>query len=520
MKKQLLTLKRKKGYILLIALMSLLSQIGIAQGTFPNVRVNDVTTGDQETEGTRIISVLDDSVYVVWQDERVADTVNIYFSKSIDGGATFAPGILVSNIPDTVAQLWPTIDVDNSGVVYVAWTVLSCDMSNAYGIWLAKSLDGGISFEPAVQISTFGILPSLSVYGNNVYVLFADPSNYPMADYYFARSTNGGTSFDAAYQINDVNCAVPIEKFEGLTSLCVDGAGNIYTAWNDGRRTGGNSDIYFAKSTNAGVSFGANVPVNDITVQAGDSIQYQPSIAVGGIDTVFVTWTDLRSGSTYGNERVYYSMSINGGTTFNTDIMLSDNILSRNSDIAASSSGLVYVAWDGMQTQGSGIWVIKSDDGGLNFSTPAAYNDTFNINAKESSIFPGQDGNAYLVWQDERLGESNVYFSKSITTTSIEENDNIHPISFILLENYPNPFNQSTTISYTLTTDEQVEINIYNIQGQLVKRLVCGQKSSGKHIVYWDGKDDQNNNVGTGIYFCYLKTGEGNRKVVKMAFIK
>ncbi|MGC9331242.1 MAG: FlgD immunoglobulin-like domain containing protein [Bacteroidales bacterium] len=124
------------------------------------------------------------------------------------------------------------------------------------------------------------------------------------------------------------------------------------------------------------------------------------------------------------------------------------------------------------------------------------------------------------VWQVEHLGEHEVYFSKSITNTNIEENDNTHPISFILLANYHNPFNQSTTISYNPTNDEQVEINIYNIQGQLVKTLDFGQKSSGKHIVYWDRKDDQSNNVKIGIYFCYLKTGEKNRKVVKMTFIK
>ncbi len=516
MKKQLLTLKKKKGYILLIILMSLMSQIGIAQGTFPNVRVNDVTTGDQITEGSHLISVLEDSVYVVWQDERAADTINVYFSKSIDKGATFAPGILVSNIPDTVSQLFPTIAVDNSGVVYVAWTVVSCDMLNLYGIWLAKSLDGGISFEPAVQIFADGIMPSLSVYGNNVYALFANPINYPMVEYYFARSTNGGTSFEPAYQINDVNCTVLLARFEaGLTSLCVDGAGNIYAAWNDCRRLEGNSDIYFAKSTNTGISFEANVPVNDITVQAGDSIQYHPSIAVGGIDTVFVTWTDLRYGSDFGgDERVYYSMSINGGTTFDADIMLSDNILSRKSDITASSSGFVYVTWEG-----DGIWVIKSDDGGLNFYAPVAYNDTFNVESSKPSIFIGQEDYAYLVWQDKRLGEDNIYFSKSLVNTNIEENNN-NQTSFILLESYPNPFNQSTTISYTLTTDEQIEIKIYNIQGQLVKRFDCGKKSSGKHTVYWDGKDDKNNNVSTGTYFCYLKTTIGNSKLLKMNLIR
>jgi len=233
MKKHLLTLNKKKVYILLIALITLLSKSGIAQGTFPNVRVNYVTTGDQITDGSHLISVLEDSVYVVWQDESTADTINVYFSKSIDGGATFAPEILVSDLPDTVTQLWPTISIDNSGVVYVAWTVASCDLSNMYGIWLAKSLDGGISFEPAVQTTSFGIMPSLSVYGSNVYVLFADPSNYPMVECYFARSTNGGTSFETAYQVNDVNCVIPLERFEEVTSLCVDGAGNIYAAWND-----------------------------------------------------------------------------------------------------------------------------------------------------------------------------------------------------------------------------------------------------------------------------------------------
>lgn len=256
-------------------------------------------------------------------------------------------------------------------------------------------------------------------------------------------------------------------------------------------------------------------------MQAGDSIQYQPSIAVGGNDTVFVTWTDLRYGSSFGNERVYYSMSINGGTTFDADIMLSDDILSRRPDITASSSGFVYVAWDGeMQTLGGGIWVKKSEDGGVTFSAPVAYNDTFNVEPSSPYIFIGQDTNAYLVWQDMRLGENDVYFSKSIATTSIEENNNIHPTSFILLENYPNPFNQSTIISYTLTSDEQVEINIYNIHGQLVKTLDCGQNSLGNHIVCWDGKDDQNNNVRTGTYFCFLKTGDRNRTVVKMIFIK
>ena len=420
MQKRRLALKKKKGYIFLIILMSLMSQIGIAQGAFPNVRVNDVTTGNQTIDGSNLISVLEGSVYVVWQDERVIDTINVYFSKSTDRGTTFAPGIPVSNIPDSVAQLFPAIDVDNSGVVYVAWTVLSYDMVNAYGIWLAKSLNGGISFEPAVQISDFGVFPSLSVYGGNVYVLFADHSNYPMADYYFARSTNGGASFEPAYQINDVNCTVPVEKFEELASLCTDEAGDIYAAWNDGRRLGGNSDIYFAKSTNAGVSFGANVPVNDITVQAGDSIQYKPAITVGAENKVYVSFADLRLGSNdWTNNRAYLSVSDNGGSSFSPEVLLAEhNDACHSFDLMAlPNDKLSAVMMANFTPEGWGIWLLESNDGGANFSLPVPLSDTFNIDANSPNLFLAPNGNAYAVWQDPRLGESDVYFSKNILTT-------------------------------------------------------------------------------------------------------
>jgi hypothetical protein len=482
------------------------------------VRVNDVIAGDQKTDGSHLISVLEDSVYVVWQDERVADTINVYFSKSIDGGATFAPGILVSNIPDTVSQLWPTIVVDNSGVVYVAWTVASCDMLNTYGIWLAKSSDGGNIFEPAVQISTFGVMPSLSVYGSNVYALFADPSNYPMVEYYFARSTNEGTSFEPAYQVNDVNCAAPIEEFEGVTSLCVDGAGNIYAAWNDCRRTGGNSDIYFAKSSNAGISFGANVPVNDITVQAGDSIQYMPVITVGAENKVYVSFADLRLGSDdWGNNRVYLSVSENGGSSFSPEVLLADhNYTCKYFDLMAlPNDKLCAVMIAHFLPEGSGIWLFESNDGGANFSLPIALSDTFDVEAGGPSLFLAQDSNAYAVWQDERLGENDVYFSKSIATTSIEENDNIHPTSFILLENYPNPFNPITNIIYGIPKRSNVDIKIYDLLGREIVTLISKEQNEGYFNIVWDAKDNHGNKVPSGMYLYRIVAMSDDKVFVK-----
>ena len=500
----------------------LICQTVLAQGFAPNVLVNQDTTGEQSTDGTQKIAVLEDSVYVVWAHTPTSDTTTIYFAKSTDKGETFGSGIRVSSIPDSVLQLWPSLAVNNSGEIYVAWTVLSLDWNTCYGVWFAKSINGGRSFEPAVQVSSFGIFPSLSVFGSNVYVLFVDPSSYPMADYYFARSTNCGESFEPPYQINDAPCQEPIEYFESLISLCVDAVGNIYAVWNDGRRLGGNGDIYFAKSVDAGASFGTNIPVNDITIPAGDSIQWSPSVAVEGTDTVYVAWTDMRFGSSIGNERVYCSRSTDGGANFGADNLVGEQVLSRCPSIAASESGLVYIAYEYQSLNGRGIFCNVSMDGGLSFlDTPIAVTDVLDKDAKYPFIAIGPDEKAYVVWQDSRLGNSDIYFSKGEIVMGIEENNSYtSPITFELIGNYPNPFNASTSIKYTLPTRAHIELTIYNIQGQLVRTLLSGEKLPGTYIVNWDGRNAIGRNVSSGIYFYQLEIPGGIQKTRKMLLLK
>ena len=82
----------------------------------------------------------------------------------------------------------------------------------------------------------------------------------------------------------------------------------------------------------------------------------------------------------------------------------------------------------------------------------------------------------------------------------------------INLSNYPNPFNPTTTISFELNTEntENIEIAIYNLKGQKVKQLVSGirQLPEGKHSVIWDGRDENNNPVSSGIYLYRLETAD------------
>ncbi|MCF7857967.1 MAG: T9SS type A sorting domain-containing protein [Candidatus Cloacimonetes bacterium] len=73
-------------------------------------------------------------------------------------------------------------------------------------------------------------------------------------------------------------------------------------------------------------------------------------------------------------------------------------------------------------------------------------------------------------------------------------------------QNYPNPFNPSTTIAYSLQNDGMAELNVYNIKGQLVKTLVNGEQPAGLYEAVWNGKDNNEKNISSGVYFYKLST--------------
>jgi hypothetical protein len=93
------------------------------------------------------------------------------------------------------------------------------------------------------------------------------------------------------------------------------------------------------------------------------------------------------------------------------------------------------------------------------------------------------------------------------------------PLTFSLEQNYPNPFNSLTTIQYELPKTSKVDIRIYNILGREVKTLVNRIQTAGIKSITWDGKDDNNRIVSSGIYYCILQT-DYEEKTFKMVFLK
>jgi hypothetical protein len=87
-----------------------------------------------------------------------------------------------------------------------------------------------------------------------------------------------------------------------------------------------------------------------------------------------------------------------------------------------------------------------------------------------------------------------------------QENNN-QPTRYTLYQNYPNPFNPETLIKYAVSGDglTRVNLKIYNIVGQLVKTLVDEDQMPGEYTRTWNGKDEKNQDVASGMYFYKLK---------------
>ena len=82
------------------------------------------------------------------------------------------------------------------------------------------------------------------------------------------------------------------------------------------------------------------------------------------------------------------------------------------------------------------------------------------------------------------------------------------PLRTALLQNAPNPFNPTTTISYTLVNRGWVSLRVYDVRGRLVRTLVDMQKEPGTHAERWDGRSDRGEVLATGVYFYRLRAGE------------
>jgi hypothetical protein len=110
-----------------------------------------------------------------------------------------------------------------------------------------------------------------------------------------------------------------------------------------------------------------------------------------------------------------------------------------------------------------------------------------------------------------------VYFNNGISNSE----DHQLPTTSYQLTNYPNPFNPETTIQFTAEDVESAEVIIYNIKGQKIKTFdVILSGVEGQSSIIWNGTDDNDKSVSSGIYFYKLKIDGKSMISKKMILLK
>jgi len=120
---------------------------------------------------------------------------------------------------------------------------------------------------------------------------------------------------------------------------------------------------------------------------------------------------------------------------------------------------------------------------------------------------------------DELYSSAVVAKQKFDIITAVEIEESNRPTSFVLHQNFPNPFNPTTTINFSLPNADDIDLEIFNMLGQKVTTLESGRLPAGEHTFDWNATDDSGQNVATGVYFYRLKTSSFTQ-TKKMVLLK
>ena len=185
-----------------------------------------------------------------------------------------------------------------------------------------------------------------------------------------------------------------------------------------------------------------------------------------------------------------------------------------NSGPAANPTPARYDCWD-LNTMQI-VDVITSPDWSTFNSGVSAENFDNGIFSTPRGMALSNDGTkAYIVCFNTGMLE----YKLKGTQISVEEPKAI-PVTFTLSQNYPNPFNPSTKFSYSLPQASDVKIVVYDLFGREVTTLVNDiNKAAGEYTVTWNGKDNNNRQAVSGVYF-YKMQAAGFSKTMKMMLMK
>jgi len=272
------------------------------------------------------------------------------------------------------------------------------------------------------------------------------------------------------------------------------------------------SDILVAKFDSSGTQQWLrlwNGPANDSDVVSGNSIRDE-SLGVDGAGNIYVTGTTVRRGVYFSDNVVTLKYSPQGDQMWSHIYNGPANDWDRPYSIKVSTSGNVYVAGETvvildsfipldyltmkLNTNGQLEW-IQTYDGLSNFADQIA---AMTINEAEEVFVTGISDQEQNIFK----GNSDIVTIK-YTQTSTGITSNVITTGYSLSQNFPNPFNPVTKITFNIPRPGFVNLKVFDISGKEIALLINEVKSGGQHSVDFDATA-----FSSGTYFYRIETGD------------
>ena len=438
------------------------------------------------------IAVYGNNIHVVFQDHRDGDG-EVYYIRSTNSGVSWSTEQRLSPIGNF--SVAPTIALYQS-TIHVVWFDLRLP---TFDIFYMRSTDNGTTWQPEVQLTTDSLdsqYPALSVSGNNVYLAWDDNRHPPNTEIYFRRSTNAGVNWSSEMRLtNDTVVS---------NDISVASIGQIiHLAWVSGT---GNSEIYYRKSTNGGANWSTEQRLTN-----DPFISFNPCFALGG-QNINLLWSDSRDG----NSEIYFKKSTDGGAVWSTDLRLTNAVNNSTSPSAVAFGQMIGVVWTDFRLNFNKIYYKASTNGGQDWSEDLFISTPFNFGYAIYSSIDISDSSLHVVWEDARHGSPELYYRKNILGSPVEVTpvNNEIPSEFSLSQNYPNPFNPVTNIKFSIPKTGLVKLTVYDATGRETAALFNGELSAGTYSYDFDASQ-----LTSGIYFYRLEANEFTQ-TKKMVLIK
>ena len=433
-------------------------------------------------------------LHVTWRDERDGNA-EIYYKRSSDGGSNWVSDTRLTN--NSSVSHNPSISALGLNV-HVVWRD---ERDGNEEIYYKRSTDGGLNWGSDTRMTNNNEGsedPVIISSGLNVYLVWQDSRDGNM-EIYFKRSTDGGSNWGIDTRLTNN------PFFSVNASIAVSGS-TIHIVWEDDRNTPGvNFEIYYKRSGNEGITWGA-----DVRMTNNIGYSWFSSVSASGLYAQIV-WTEDEN--SYGE--IYHKRSTDDGSNWTANTRISSND-SMNSEYpyVITSGTYVHLVWYDVRDGNNEIYYKRSGDYGMNWVTDTR----LTINDADSR-FPNitiSGSEVHLVWQDDRNLNDEIYYKKNPTgnPVGIENIDVKIPNEFSLSQNYPNPFNPTTNIEFNIPKTSFVKLTVYDVLGKEIAVLVNEDLIAGTYKYDWDASEWT-----SGIYYYQLISGEftGTKK---MALIK